>query len=449
MIIKKFIGKTEEEAVQAARKELGDGIVIMNVKNVKKKGLFSIFRKQQKEVTVALEEEELGKNRPAAEDEELKQALAQVSRIAREAEDKEKVASVAETTPTPAKAKNVAGLYEAGMQKTPEPAPAPVPVPAHTPEKEDLKADNFDKRLESLQELLEKQITSPIRRGVDLAKDDENEDETDSNIAFFRVLYQVMLDNEVEEKYANAMIDELADCVKPNSSLDHLLSTVYQRMVLKFGEADTIRPSVKGPKVIFFIGPTGVGKTTTIAKLASCFTVEERKKIALLTSDTYRIAAAEQLRTYANILEVPFRIIYTPSELCSAIRDFAKCDYILVDTAGHSPHNAAQKEGMADLLGALDYSVEKEVFLVVSATTKYRDLCSIADSYRKMTDYSLIFTKVDETTTLGSLLNLRLYTGAPLAYITIGQNVPDDIEVFNAQETVKMLLGGQSDAAAE
>ena len=214
-------------------------------------------------------------------------------------------------------------------------------------------------------------------------------------------------------------------------------------MILKFGKASTITPAEEGPKTVFFVGPTGVGKTTTIAKIASKFSVEQKKKVALLTADTYRIAAAEQLRTYANILEVPFRIIYTIEEMESALKDFTNFDYVFVDTAGHSHQNEEQKNVMGSFIHSVDSLTQKEVYLVVSATTKYRDLRSIADAYSQITDYKLIFTKLDETTALGNLLNLKLYTGADLSYVTCGQNVPDDIEDFNAQRTVKNLLGGR------
>ena len=195
--------------------------------------------------------------------------------------------------------------------------------------------------------------------------------------------------------------------------------------------------------MIFFIGPTGVGKTTTIAKIASQLCVNHKKKVVLLTTDTYRIAAAEQLRTYASILDVPFRVIYTEDEMMTAIKDYREYDYILVDTAGHSQHNADQKDSMAHFLRSVDDSVDKDTYLVVSATTKYRDLLAIADAYSEFTDYKLIFTKLDETTTLGNLFNLCMHTGASMSYVTCGQNVPDDIEVFSPQATVKQLLGGK------
>ena len=126
-----------------------------------------------------------------------------------------------------------------------------------------------------------------------------------------------------------------------------------------------------------------------------------------------------------------------------ALRDFGAYDYIMVDTAGHSHQNDSQRENMSSLIHCVDGSAEREVFLVLSATTKYKDLVGIADSYRSIADYKLIFTKLDETSTLGNLLNLKLHTGAALSYVTCGQNVPDDIENFNPQKTVKQLLGGK------
>ena len=210
-----------------------------------------------------------------------------------------------------------------------------------------------------------------------------------------------------------------------------------------FGQPSGITPATQGPKLVYFVGPTGVGKTTTIAKLASKLIMNDKKDVVLLTTDTYRIAATEQLHTYANILNTPFRVIYTSEEMVTAVSDFKDTDYILVDTAGHSHTNEVQKNSMLEFVQCVEEDVEEEVFLVVSATTKYRDLLSIADAYSQLSGYKLIFTKLDETTTLGNLFNLRLHTGADMSYITCGQNVPNDIETFSPQSTVKQLLGGR------
>ena len=409
MIIKKFQAKTEEAALELARKELGSGIVVMNVKKVKKKGLFSIFKPQQIEVTVALEEEEK---------QNFREAVAKVSEIARQSEAAGNTRSAKTEPERPAKQ----GKAEPGSQTI-----------------DSRQESASEEKLSTLQNLLEKQISDVQDKEKDSMEEEKKED---SNVAFFHLLYKMLLDNEIEETYANQLVEELDGSVKPDMPIDYLLSVVYQKMVLKFGQTKTIQSAEKGPKLVYFIGPTGVGKTTTIAKIASRLSVVEKKKIVLLTADTYRIAAAEQLRTYANILEVPFRIIYTPQEIRTAIEDYAAYDYIFVDTSGHSQKNTDQRDDTLALLRAADGQAEKEVYLVVSATTKYRDLLNIADTYQKLTDFRLVFTKLDETQCQGNLFNLRLHTDAPMSYVTCGQNVPDDIGEFDAQKTVKLLLGG-------
>lgn len=403
MIIKKFVGKTEEEATEAAKKELGSGVVIMNVKEVKPKGFAALFHSKQVEVTVALEEEgDIPKP------------------VRREAEAAE-----------PVKRENAPAAAAAGAVES---------------------SQNIEKRLDSLQTLLEsrfqqdeteKQEQAESAPPVEKQEEEPSEEELERS-KFVRLLYNTMLENEVDEKYANQIMEDLEKNKKPNMPFDYILANVYQKMILKFGKADGITAAEKGPKIVLFMGPTGVGKTTTIAKLASDFTMGEKKKVALLTADTYRIAAAEQLRTYANILEAPFRVIYSEEDAKQAVQDFHNFDYIFVDTAGHSHTNEEQMENMQKLFGAMKEAGEYQTFLVLSATTKYRDLTRIASNYKEITDYQLIFTKLDETATLGNLLNLKLFANVPIAYVTCGQNVPDDIERFNPQKTVKQLLGGKA-----
>lgn len=425
MIIKKFQGRTEAEAAETAKKELGSNMVIMNVRNVKRKGLFSFLLPQMVEVTVALEEEpDRVMSVPVRTEERQISPLPEPARNKVLAEGLKAQPDIKETVVTGSKQSD---FFDTGEKQADSSA--------------------IEEKLDSLQTLLEQQLQKSDENNKDETKEKESEkeEETSELERFMKLLYSAMLDNEVGECYANQIIDEMEKNSKPNMPFDYALTNIYQKMILKFGKPVGITPAEKGIKMVYFVGPTGVGKTTTIAKIASKFSVEGKKKVALLTTDTYRIAAAEQLRTYANILEVPFRVVYSTDEVEQSLIDFKGYDFILVDTAGHSHHNETQKEAMNEFLHAADGQVEKEVFLVLSATTKYRDLISIADTYSSMTDYKLIFTKLDETTTLGNLLNLKLYTGASLSYVTCGQNVPDDIEVFNPQKTVKQLLGGRKD----
>ena len=400
MIIKKYTAKTEDDAVNAAKKDLGNGIVIMNVKSVKPSGLFRFFKSNQVEVTVALEEE--------------KEKIA--------ASPKEKVASVPEEEPR-------TSLRNSTEVKHP--------------------VDEIGRKLDSLQSLLEKQIQT--KSEDEKPKEEEKEEvfvqqkEEDKNARFMKLLHNTMVDNEVSEEYASQIMDGLEKNLNNNTTIEHLLSSVYQKTILKFGQPQGISKAQNNPKVVFFIGPTGVGKTTTIAKIASRFCVEEKAKVALLTTDTYRIAAAEQLRTYANILEVPLQVIYTVEELKSAVEDFRSYDYILVDTTGHSHKNEEQKQAMFEFVHGLGEDIEQEIYLVLSATTKYNDMITIADTYSKNLDFKLIFTKLDETSCYGNLLNIRLRTGAQMSYVTCGQNVPYDIELFNPQQTVRILLSGRNE----
>lgn len=406
MIIKRFTAKTEEEALEAAKKELGAGVVVMNVRNTKKKGFPGLFGGKQVEMTVAMEEE--NSSAGAVQREKTREAV----------------------RPAEASADNAAAMR------------GPVAVMSEG-------SQNIEKKLDSLQTLLvsrfqqEAARTEQAQPEAPEAVEDEKEPEEEENREqkkFFRLLYNTMLENEVDEKYANQIMEDAEKAKKPNLPFDYILANVYQKMVLKFGRAEGIRPAESGVRTLLFMGPTGVGKTTTIAKIASYFAMEEKKKVALLTADTYRIAAAEQLRTYANILEVPFRVVYTEEEARAAIMSFKDFDYIFIDTAGHSHQNEELLEKMKRLLDAVAEAGEYQTFLVLAATTKYRDLMRIAASYKKIANYQLIFTKLDETGALGNMLNIKLFTESEIAYVTLGQNVPDDIELFNPQKTVKQLL---------
>ncbi len=400
--------------MDAARKELGPGVVVMNVKNVKHKGIMRFFKNPRKEVTVALEEES----------ERFSSAVKDIARVVSEqnAGGERKAQSAAAEAPV----QEPAG----GNQKA--------PVPQQIPERAAEASNTLENKLDSLQNLLQETLVKPEEKKPEIEEREPTEAEN-----FLKLLYNTMIDNEVDEHYANQIIDTLDVNEKKEVPINYYLADVYQKIILKFGKSSRITEAKRNPKVLYFIGPTGVGKTTTIAKIASRFCVDHKKKLALLTTDTYRIAAAEQLRTYANILDVPIRVIYSVEEMQHAFEEFADCDYILVDTAGHSHYNEEQRQAIGEFIHAADDKVEREVYLVISATTKYRDMISIADSYAELTDYKLIFTKLDETEALGNLLNLRMRTNAEISYVTDGQNVPDDIAPFNPQSTVKQLLGGR------
>ena len=429
MTIKKFQGKTEAEATALAKEEFGAGTVIMNVKEIKPKGFLRSFKNSVFEVTAAIEEAEPPHApMPAATAQtpapgNINVAIDEPIAIPKPQEVKEVFASVENT-------------WANSMPQEQEAEPKKETAPERS------SSNNLEEKLENLQSLLEKKLSQPIEEKKDEIPKDAPIDE---NLKFVKMIYSILLENEVDEKYVNQIMDEVEKVMKKGASVDYILSSIYQKMILKFGQPQPIKLSEHKPKVVFFVGPTGVGKTTTIAKIASRFKVEKGKKVALYTADTYRIAAAEQLRTYANILDTPLNIVYSSKELNEELEkaQAEEFELILVDTAGFSHKNEEQQGETKELIDQVPEEFDKDVYLVLSATTKYRDLMEIADVYKENFDFKMIFTKLDETSCYGNILNMKLYTGTDLSYTTYGQNVPEDIEIFNTQNIVKLLLGGK------
>ena len=430
MTINKFQGKTESEAIEKAKKEMGPDVVIMSVKTVKPKGVFRALKGILYEVTAALEENEADKVHPPVQTEAAlsMQQMKKPESINLAADENIRIPAVAANSLDERAGRVLKQLRQ--QEDTTD----------HVQMQQQTSSSAIEERLDSLQSLLEDRISAEKKNqedGIGAANDHAQE-----GFSFVKMLYQTLLDNEVDEKYANQILDELEKISNKGINIDYILSHIYQKLVLKFGQPKPIEFQGSKPTVAFFIGPTGVGKTTTIAKVASRYKVDEGKKVAFLTADTYRIAATEQLRTYANILDMPLTIVYSSEEIQDAVRNLSEYDLILVDTAGFSHKNAAQCEDVKKLIGGLSAGNKTEVYLVLSATTKYRDLQDMCNIYRTFADYRLIFTKLDETSCYGNLLNIHLYSGADLSYATYGQNVPDDIEVFDTQKIVKKLLGG-------
>ena len=368
MIIKKFVANTEQEAVMMAKEEMGSNAVVLNIKTTKQRGFKRLFKKDTVEITAALEDKTT--------------SSIPVSRINIAVDDNIK--------------------------------------------KEERKPTAIEEKLDNLQSILESRMANPEEKELDNVKTEKN-----ANITFIQLIYNQLLENEVDEKYINQIISEIESSLKKESNLDTILASVYQKIVLKIGSPVEISLEDKKTKIAFFVGPM--------------FKLDKEAKVAMITSDTYRIAAVEQLRTYANILDVPLQVVYTIEELNDAIDKFKEYDLILVDTAGRSHKNKEQCMEMLHFANdcVIPEDCTKEVFIVLSASTKYKDLENIVDVYSEIGNYNIIFTKLDETTSFGNILNIRLYSGADLSYMTNGQSVPDDLEVFNTQMVVKQLLGGK------
>lgn len=412
MIVKKYTGSTETEAVMKAKEDLGPSAVVLNVKTMKQRGLAKLFKKNFVEITAALEEKEFAQS--------INNRKPTFEAVAKNMADK------------PASTSKIDLKADDNVK---------VPAPAKSTEVIEEKLDNIHKMIRNKMENEKEEV----KKTEEEAKP-QKPSQSSANFKSLKLIYNKLLENEVDEKYANIIINDIESSLKKESNLDSILASVYQKIILKLGEPAVIDDNER-KKVIFFIGPTGVGKTTTIAKIASDYKLNRNKKIAMITADTYRIAAVEQLNTYASILDVPVNVIYTPSEIVENVKELEHNDMIFVDTAGRSHKNTSQRDEIIEMINLVknaDMALDIEIFLVLSVTTKYKDLVAISDAYKELNDIRLLFTKIDETSALGNILNIRWYTDAPLSYATYGQNVPDDIEKLDVQKLAKTLLGGEA-----
>ncbi len=251
-------------------------------------------------------------------------------------------------------------------------------------------------------------------------------------------LYDQLLAAGVNESVARDLMENLPDVSawSDPARLPLAASALRDLISRRIPGSGPIRLTPNKLKAVALIGPTGVGKTTTIAKLAAHYSLVEHKKVALLTVDTYRIAAVEQLKTYSQILDIPVAVAYSQSEVMPAVEQFADYDLILIDTAGRSQKNIMQVGELKNLLETL----QCETLLVLSASTKEHDMLEAVKRFSAARVDRLIFSKLDETSTHGSLLNVADRAGIPLAYITTGQKVPEDIEVATGDRLAAMIL---------
>lgn len=466
MIVKKFQAPTENEAMKKAKEELGANAVVLNIKFLKARGLFRIFKKDQVEITAALEEKEFIKNvntrKPEMKTVDPKKSNDNASLDLRADEDidlndpkriEERLDALQklmkESSANNQKLRqdnrfdsknrkseiyrNPDIIYEDEEEEVKKNTKLEAKTEAKTEAKLEAKTETkTENKIEA--KTLEAKLTKTSPK------------ENSSNDTFLKLIHKKLVDSEVDEKYVDEILGEIALSMQKDSDIDSILSAVYQKIILKLGEASPVKLNSK-PKLAFFIGPTGVGKTTTIAKIASKFKLEKYAKVAFITSDTYRIAAVEQLNTYASIIDCPVDVVYGPEELRESLESFKNYDLVLVDTAGRSHKSEEQMEELKRLLEvATDYKedYDLDIYLTLSVTTKYKDLVNIAKKYDDIKGWKIIFTKLDETCSLGNIINVKMLTNAPLSYTTSGQNVPNDIELINEQFIAKQLLGGNT-----
>jgi flagellar biosynthesis protein FlhF len=205
--------------------------------------------------------------------------------------------------------------------------------------------------------------------------------------------------------------------------------------LIKF--AGTLKLKKNSPRIIALVGPTGVGKTTTTAKLAAMYALNRGNKVALITMDIFRVGAVEQLKTYSRIMGIPLEVASTPKELEKAVEKHSACDLIFIDTAGRSHKD---KEKLDEMKNFLEDKIPMEVYLCLSATTKDRELEEILNRFRIFQVSKVVFTKIDECESFGNMVNLLMKDNLQIAYFTTGQRVPEDIEIATPAKLADMIF---------
>ncbi len=409
MRIRKFEANSVQEALQQVRQELGPEAVILYTRKLRRGGFFGIGANEVAEVTAGVD---LG----------AENALASAG------------ANPAYT-----------GLAEraAALGAPPAPAPrGPVAAPprprqaaAYAPSAQTATA-SADRRPDVFQSELN---DGKVLSGVLISRSAPRKTGIDLHPELRRVL-DLLVKNGVEEAVAqNALAPAQREIVEKGYPRAGTLGQLVLRTLAGQLKAAGPIEGISGrPRVIAFIGPTGVGKTTTLVKLASQYALVHQLKVALLTADTYRIGAVEQLRIYRDIIDIPFEAVSSPEEVGPALKRHADRDLIFFDTAGRSPQNRRQ---IQDLKAFMEAAKPSETHLCVSATTKNADLMPIVGKFGLVPVNRFLVTKLDETRQHGLLLNLAANFQVPISYLTVGQNVPHDIEVATPERMAELVLG--------
>ncbi|MCL1988136.1 MAG: AAA family ATPase [Firmicutes bacterium] len=429
MKTKKFEGATEKEAMDKVHAELGLSAIIMNITKAPRKGIKSWFKKAPIIITAAYDEEGVEKDKLL----DVAMAAAQAAKDNPDSTDFSQDLGTISTDnlETPS---DIGALLEAIKEAMPTPDE---PKPSNISKNDNkFEADNKDdkiaqqqQKIQELQDALNKQ--TPVKA---------------YNNPMIKIFYDSLVSQGVESKIIDVVLEDAIIAVENGQQdINLLVKIVYNKIISILGEPRTLIGQETGAgyegttQVAVFIGPTGVGKTTTIAKLSSILLLNRHKQVGLITADTYRIAAVEQLRTYAEIMGLNLRVIYSGEEIIPNVERLQEThDVILVDTAGRSHHN---KDNILELKEMLDLIPNSSNFLVLSATTRQEDILSTIRAYETISDFDLIFTKLDEAGSMGVLLNTCYLTNRKVSYVSFGQSVPEDIERIQPDKIAKALLG--------
>lgn len=426
MRVKRYVVDSMPDALQKIRTDLGKDAVIINTKEIRSGGFLGMFSKKKIEV-IAATDSAAGSGQPASG----KSATATLAKPVAPA------ATSLVGSPTAATAYGMQRDREREAQPalsfpevpdvlpaSPPPQAAPFgaqPASVSSRAKEDTLLEEIKQMKEMMQKLSSQRMPEAAQDPVLVE------------------LERRLLDQEIDSQMVQELLARVAEEAEAEDvpiteqfavhSLRMQLQTLLQPQGGKGIASDT--------RIAHFVGPTGVGKTTTIAKLAAEQVLKHRRKVGFITSDTYRIAAVEQLKTYATILNVPLEVVFSPLDLNKALESLKDCDLIFMDTAGRNFRNEMY---VSELNALLQSGGKSETFLVLSLTTKYKDMKAITHNFSKFKLDKVLFTKKDETDSYGAVVNLIRDFGLQTSYIANGQSVPDDIEELNERQLVDWIL---------
>ncbi|NOV03151.1 flagellar biosynthesis protein FlhF [Paenibacillus planticolens] len=431
MRVKRYVVDSMPDALQKIRTDLGKDAVILNTKEIRTGGFLGMFGKKKIEVIAAIDNTNANSTpqpmRAAPQLQPQKQPVlsqVQVSKSQPHLSDFPEVPDVLAAV-TAAK-EPVAARAGAEAQPTfaqPQTTYSPASVNAAS-------RPSFQKDEHLIEEI--KQMKEMMRK-LTQASDEFTLPEPLLN------LEQRLIDQEVDPKLIRQIMDEtVADFQLADEPItDESAVQIVRAKLGQIFQSEASKKISPATRVVHFVGPTGVGKTTTIAKLAAEQVLKYQRKVGFITSDTYRIAAIEQLKTYATILNVPLEVVFSPQDLVKAFQNLEDCDVIFMDTAGRNFRNEMYVSELNSLLRTQGNS---ETILVLSLTTKYRDMRAITNNFNKFKLDKVIFTKLDETDSYGAIVNIVHEFSLQISYVTNGQSVPDDITELNEWQIIDLLL---------
>ena len=457
MRIKVFKAADLKEAMAMVKDELGADAVILHTKRYREGGFLGYNSKEVVEVTAALEDEPKQKPRQrTARATRSKPQSAPMSVRPKKVVSQYATATATEKRQPAKRSRQVATYAEPNlipMEALPPKRTIPSVMAKTRPVKVPVVLEQAPEPKRASQKVVSQQVVEKIIDTSNAEKDGKILALEQELAEMKSMLQQVMggaKDSDIvtlqdilkKQEVAPEVLEDMLKTM-PGMSLmlegksEEASKTLSKYINNKIGCTDGITLKQGQPTIVALIGTTGVGKTTTLAKIAARFVLEKGVSAALITADTYRISAVEQLKTYSDIIGLPLEIVYSPAELKTAIRKFHSKQLILIDTAGRSQNNEFQ---MKELTEFIEVEPEMEKHLVLSATTKDRDIEMILDKFSVCKPDCLIFTKLDETASYGPIINMLYKRQLPLSYITNGQSVPDDIVPVKPEVLTKLLL---------